>query len=201
VRGVPYREPVRRISVVGNSGSGKTTVAAAIAAALRVPHLELDAVFHQPDWKPLEAGLFRAKVADFVAADGWVIDGNYSAVQDLVWGRADTVVWIDPPRRVVMRQLIRRTLWRMITRTELWNGNTESWRYLFCLDPDRSIVVWAWTSHRKYAQRYAEASRDPANQHLTFLRIPNRTAASRLVASLAAQPAAATGTTGGAAGE
>jgi adenylate kinase family enzyme len=191
---------VRRISVVGNSGSGKTTLAAAIAAALDVPHLELDAVFHQPDWKPLEAGLFREKVAGFVAADSWVVDGNYSAVQDLVWQRADTVVWIDLPRRVVMRQLVSRTLRRMITRQELWNGNTESWRYLFCLDPERSILVWAWTSHRKYVQRYAEARRDPANRHLTFIRIPNRTAAGRLVARLAAQPASTTGTAGGTAG-
>lgn len=184
--------------MVGNSGSGKTTLAAAIGAALNVPHLELDAVFHQPNWQPLETGLFRAQVAGFVAADGWVVDGNYSAVQDLVWQRADTVVWIDLPRRVVMRQLVSRTLRRMIARQELWNGNTESWRYLFCLDPERSIVVWAWTAHRKYVQRYAEAQRDPANRHLTFVRVPDRAAADRLVAGLPAQTAASTG---GAAGE
>jgi adenylate kinase family enzyme len=63
---------VRRVSVVGNSGSGKTTVAAAIARALSVPHLELDAVFHQPNWQPLEREVFRATVADFVASDAWV---------------------------------------------------------------------------------------------------------------------------------
>ena len=50
---------MRRISVVGNSGSGKTTVARAIAGALGVPHLELDAVFHQPDWQPLDTAEFR----------------------------------------------------------------------------------------------------------------------------------------------
>jgi adenylate kinase family enzyme len=189
---------VRRISVVGNSGSGKTTLAAAIAAALNVPHLELDAVFHQAGWQPLETGLFRARVAEFVAADGWVVDGNYDKVRDLVWERADTVVWIDLPRHVVMRQLVSRTLRRMMTRQELWNGNTESWRYLFCLDPERSILVWAWTAHRKYVHRYAEARQDPANRHLTFVRLPDRRAADRFVAGLAAQPAASTG---GAAGE
>lgn len=189
---------MRRVSVVGNSGSGKTTLAAAIAAALGVPHLELDAVFHQPGWQPLEPELFRARVAEFAGQDGWVTDGNYSGVQDLVWQRADTVVWLDPPRRVVMRQLIARTLRRMITREELWNGNKESWRYLFCLDPDRSVLVWAWTAHRKYAQRYAEAQRDPANQHLAFIRVPDRRAADRLVAGLTGQRAASTGGAAGA---
>ena len=189
---------MRRISVVGNSGSGKTTLAAAIAAALGVPHLELDAVFHQPGWRPLETELFRARVAEFVAQDGWVTDGNYSAVRDLVWQRADTVVWIDLPRRVVIWQLARRTLRRMITREELWNGNKESWRYLFCLDPDRSVLVWAWTAHHKYVQRYAAAQRDPANQHLAFIRVRDRAAANRLVAGLEGQRAASSGGAAGA---
>jgi adenylate kinase family enzyme len=181
---------VRRVSVVGNSGSGKTTLAAAVARALGVPHLELDAVFHQPNWQPLETELFRSRVGTFVAGDAWVVDGNYSSVSDLVWARADTVIWVDPPRAAVMRQLIARTLRRMATRRELWNGNTESWRDLFSLDPQRSILVWAWTSHAKDAERYRTAQRDPANEHLTFVRVPGRAAGERLVASLGAQAAA-----------
>src|ERR1700689_1509181 len=110
---------MRRVAVVGNSGSGKTTLAAAVAQTLGVPHLELDSVFQQPGWKPLDKDLFRVRVAEFAAGDGWVIDGNYSSVQDLVWQRADTVLWIDLPRRTVMRQLVRRTLRRMVTREEL----------------------------------------------------------------------------------
>jgi adenylate kinase family enzyme len=184
---------VRRVSVVGNSGSGKTTLARAIAAGLGVPHLELDAVFHQPGWQPLETGLFRARVAEFVAADGWVVDGNYSAVQDLVWQRADTVVWLDPPRRQVMRQLLGRTLRRMATRQELWNGNTEPWRNLTTLDPERSILAWAWTRHSTYAQRYRAAAQDPANAHLRFVRVPTRTAAARLVTGLTGQADSAAG--------
>lgn len=186
---------MQRISVVGNSGSGKTTLAAGIAAALRIPHLELDAVFHQRGWQPLETGLFRARVAEVIAADAWVVDGNYSAVQDLVWARADTVVWIDIPRRTVMRQLVPRTLRRMITREQLWNGNTESWRDVFCLDPERSLLLWAWRSHDEYAQRYAQAQQDPAHQHLRFIRVPGRGAAADLVAGLASQRAAAAGGT------
>jgi adenylate kinase family enzyme len=171
--------------VVGNSGSGKTTVATAIARDIDVPHLELDAVFHQPDWQPLEREVFRARVAQFIAGDGWVVDGNYSAVSDLVWQRADTVVWMDLPRRQIMRQLAARTLRRMVTRTELWNGNTESLGNLLRLDPEQSILRWAWTQHAKYVERYGTAQHDPANRHLTFVRLTSRAEAAQFVAGLA----------------
>ena len=123
------------MSVVGVSGSGKTTLAAEIARRLGAPHLELDSVFHQPGWEPLPEQQFRTRVAEFVAGDRWVVDGNYSIVQDLVWRRADTVVWLDPPRSQVMRRIIRRTLRRVISRAELWNGNRESWSNLLRADP------------------------------------------------------------------
>ena len=101
---------MRRVSVVGTSGSGKTTLSRKLAAALDVPMLELDGVFHQPDWTPLPVEDFRHTVTEFVTgSDGWVVDGNYSAVRDLVWARADTVVWFDLPRYEVMRRLSWRT--------------------------------------------------------------------------------------------
>ena len=164
-----HTERVHRISVVGNSGSGKTTLAKALATSLGVPHLELDSVFHQPGWEPLDRETFRARVADFTLQPGWVLDGNYSAVQDLVWGRADTVIWLDLPRHRVMRQIIGRTLRRVSSGVELWNGNRERWRNLFKLDPHESIIMWALTQHGKYRRRYQAAQRDPANAHLAFI--------------------------------
>ena len=41
-----------------------------------------------------------------------MLDGNYSAVRDLIWQRADAVIWLDLPRSVVMLRLIPRTLGR-----------------------------------------------------------------------------------------
>jgi adenylate kinase family enzyme len=162
---------VQRVSVVGNSGSGKTTLGAALGRAMGVPHLELDSVFHQPNWEPLDRDEFRRRVSEFVAADRWVIDGNYSSVRDLIWARADTVVWLDLPRRRVMRQLLWRTIRRGALRMELWNGNRERLTSLFRADPQESIVAWAWTRHHVYRDRYQAASRDPANAHLNFVRV------------------------------
>jgi len=173
---------VLRISVVGNSGSGKTTVAAALAAALGVPHLELDSVFHQPGWVPLPEEEFRRRVAEFIAAGRWVTDGNYSAVQDLIWARADTVVWLDPPRYRVMRQVIWRTLRRATLRVELWNGNRERWANLFTWVPEDSVISWAWHRHAVYRERYAAAAVDPAYAHLRFVRLRDRGEVRRFLA-------------------
>jgi adenylate kinase family enzyme len=152
-----------------------------LATELGVPHVELDAIFHQPGWQPLPVTEFRARVEAATASGGWVVDGNYSAVRDLVWARADTVVWLDVPRHAVVRQIIWRTVRRAALRVELWNGNRERWRNLFARDPDQSVIVWAWQRHSVYRARYTAAMADPAWRHLTFVPIRSRVEAQRLL--------------------
>jgi len=171
---------MRRVSVVGNSGSGKSTLARRLAAHLGVPSLELDSVFHQPNWAPLPVEEFRARVAEFVARDGWVIDGNYGRVRDLIWARADTVIWLDPPRRTVMRQVLTRTIARGALRKELWNGNREQLWRLFHWKPEESVVLWAWVKHSHYREMFTQEFTDPANAHLTMIRLRSHREARRL---------------------
>jgi len=176
---------VRRVSVVGNSGSGKSTLARLLAERLGVPWVELDSIHHQPNWEPLPRDEFRARVERITARGGWVVDGNYSSVRDLVWARADTVVWLDLPRRTVMRQVVWRSIRRAALRVELWNGNRERWGAVFSRNPDESIVAWAWHKHTAYRHRYAVAAGNPANAHLRFVRVRTRTEARRLLARAA----------------
>ena len=177
---------MRRVSVVGNSGSGKTTLSRRLAGTLGVPWVELDSLFHLPGWTPLPDEDFRRQVSEVTAGDGWVVDGNYSTVRELVWGRADTVVWVDPPHGVVMARVMRRTLRRVVTREELWNGNREPWSNLFSLDPTRSIMAWSWTQRGKYRSRYAGAMLDPAWSHLRFVPVRSRADLRRLLVDAAA---------------
>jgi adenylate kinase family enzyme len=146
-----------------------------------VGFLELDSVYHQADWTPLPAGEYRAQVAAAVADEGWVIDGNYSAVRDIVWARADTVVWLDLPKRVVMRRIIWRTLRRVAGRVELWNGNRERWHNLLTWDPEESVISWAWHKHGQYREKYLAAMADPANGHLRFVRLSSPAAVRRFM--------------------
>lgn len=144
----------QRISIVGTSGAGKTTVAAMAAKRLGIPHIELDALRHGPNWTETPDEEFRRQVAACAAEPNWVIDGNYSVVRELVWDRATTVVWIDPPHPVIMAQVIWRSVSRAITRQELWNGNREEARNW--MDPVHPIR-WAFSTHKARQDKFIAA--------------------------------------------
>lgn len=181
----PVASP-RRIAVVGVSGSGKSTLATRLASRLELVHLELDSLQHQANWTPLPPARFRERVDRFTSThDAWVVDGNYGVVRDLVWGRADTVVWLDLPRWKVMGQLLHRTTRRWLHREELWNGNRESIdNFIYLWDPDRSLLAWAWTQHAVYRRTYASALTDPRWSGIRFVRLQDRAAADRWMAGL-----------------
>jgi len=167
---------MRRISVVGSSASGKTSASRAIEERLGLARLELDSVYHQPDWTPLPDDEFRNVVEAFVGDEAWVVDGNYTVagVLDLVWQRADTVVWLDPPKYVVMWRVVSRTLSRGMWGTELWNGNRESLKNILKWDPEKNIIRWAWRCFDHRRSGYELRMRDPAWSHITFLRLRTR---------------------------
>ncbi len=175
---------MERISVVGTSGSGKTTLAAALSARLGIPHVELDAIYHQAGWVPLDDMEFRARVREVTVGGAWVVDGNYTTVRDIVWGAADTVVALDLPRRVVMSRVVRRSVLRALTRQELWNGNRERIRNLARWDPEDNIIRWAWVRHALHRKRLLAAMADPAWGHLTFVRLESRDDAAAFMAGL-----------------
>jgi Shikimate kinase len=145
---------VRKVAVIATaSGCGKTTFGRALARALDVPFVELDAIHHQAGWTELDAAEFRRRVLPIVAGDAWVIDGSYRGkLGDLVLEAADTVVWLDLPRRVWLPRLVVRTLRRAVTREELWNGNRESLRSVFL--GDDSLILFALRNERPRRRRY-----------------------------------------------
>lgn len=147
---------MQRVTIVGGSGSGKSTLAAALADRLDADLIELDVLFHNADWEPTPTPVFRDKVAASLGAERWVVAGNYSVVMDLTQGGADTIIWLDMPRWLVTWRVTKRSLKRVITGEELWNGNRERWRNLINTDPEINIIVWAWTHHAVHTARYEE---------------------------------------------
>lgn len=158
---------------MGNSGSGKTTVANAIAGALDLPRLEMDWVMHRGGWDSGRGEQFRQEVAQFAKGDGWVIDGNYTShgTREEVWPRADTVVWLDIPRWRVVPRVVLRTLRRVVRRETLWGGQREPWTNLYSLDPYQNIAVWAWTQHRYVREKFERALAEGSWDHATLFRL------------------------------
>ncbi|MFE7506091.1 hypothetical protein [Promicromonospora sp. NPDC057488] len=167
---------MRRVSVVGASGSGKSTFARRLAAHLGVGHVELDALYWGPGWTPRPQEDFVGDAEAAVAGDAWVVDGNYSALQPTIWARADTVVWIDPPTPLVLTRVYRRTLRTAIEQNELWPGTglRQPWTDVLAPWKRDSIVRWSLHQRRSHPRRYGDAMGDPANAHLTFHRLRSR---------------------------
>jgi adenylate kinase family enzyme len=171
----------QRIVLVVTSGSGKTTLAREVARRLSLPHIELDAVHWGPNWTEPPVELFRQKTGEALRGDRWVADGNYGKVRDLVWGRAELLVWLDYALPLVMARLIRRTLRRGFTRVELWNGNRERLLDMFTRD---SLVLWALQSHRRHRREYPARFQLSEYEHLQVARLRSPRAAEEWLARL-----------------
>ena len=182
---------MKRISVVGSSGSGKTTVSRRLAQALSVPHVELDALHWGADWRAATNDELSERVGAAIASERWVVDGNYwSKIGAQVWTEADTVVWVSPRRWRATWQSVTRTVRRAATRQELWGGNRESWRGLMFWRGEESILWWSWTTYARTQERYAQAMDDPKWKHLTFHRLRTRREIDRFIAQVNTQSGA-----------
>jgi adenylate kinase family enzyme len=173
-----------RIAVVGTSGSGKTTLAKALATQLALPHIELDAVNWQAGWRDLvrtDPDEFVRRVAVAVAAEAWVVDGNYGLAREFVWRRATHLIWLDYDGPVVIYRVICRSLARALLRTEMWAGNRERWAHM--LRPSHPIR-WAWSTWRRRRREYEERVARSDYAHLVVLRLRRPREAEKLLRQL-----------------
>ncbi|GAA3803897.1 MULTISPECIES: DNA topology modulation protein FlaR [Amycolatopsis] len=101
---------MRRVVVLGCGGAGKSTFSRRLGALLDLPVTHLDHVYWQPGWVPLPAGEFAARQRALVAGERWLLDGNYGGTLEIRLAAADTVILLDPPRRVCLRRAVLRVL-------------------------------------------------------------------------------------------
>ena len=92
-------------------------------------------------------------------------------VGDTHLNQADTIVWLDLPRRIVMNRVVWRTIRRVFTREELWNGNKEPWTNLYHWDPERNIIRWAWATHPECREKYERAASNGSWAHAEVIHL------------------------------
>ena len=64
------------MAIIGTSGAGKSSLGRTLATRLDVPYVELDGMFHQPNWSQLPPPEFERRVAEVAAEPSWVLDGT-----------------------------------------------------------------------------------------------------------------------------
>lgn len=119
---------MKRILVVGTSGSGKSTVAQKIAARFNLPYFASDPFYWEGNWKTVPSERVREKLHKVIEQDAWVLDGNFDDEWELVWKRADCLVWLDYSLPVILGQVILRNLRWLISGETIWSGNRMTLR-------------------------------------------------------------------------
>ena len=175
----PLPSSPRRVLVTGASGSGKSTVARAVAARLGLPYTEIDSLYHGPDWVPRPA--FVADVTTLVAQPAWATEWQYSTVRGLLADRADLLIWLDLPRWLILIQVTIRTLRRRFRREPLWNGNLEPPLWTILRNADH-IIRWSWRSHARVQPRVVTLSH--SHPQLPVVRLRTRRDISRWLNAL-----------------
>ena len=182
-----------RVAVVGTSGSGKTTFARALAAAMGVRHVELDAVTWQAGWIALhetDPEEFVRRAAEAMAGETWVSCGNYVTSRPTLLPRATDLVWLDFPRPLVMARVIRRSFTRAVGRKELWPGTGNREQFAKWLDKGHPIR-WAWDTYDRRKRQYEALFARPDLGALRTWRVTRPWEADALIARLAADHSSA----------
>ena len=165
--------PIQRLAIIGSTGSGKSTLARALSLRLQLPHTELDDLHWLPGWQERSNADFRPLVDATTAETAWVIDGGYSVVRDLVWGRADTIVWLDYGFLTTAWRLLCRTFQRNFRGEACCNGNHESMGRSLGRD---SILLWLLKSYSNNRRNFPRALARYSDAHAIILRSPRETA-------------------------
>ena len=125
---------MKRIIILGCSGSGKSTFARALGAALNRPVIHLDNLYWKPGWVETPRPEFSELQRELVQGEMWIIDGNYSATLDIRLEAADTILYFDLPRRVCLWSVIRRVVTHYgRSRPDLAPGCPEKFDFGFLL--------------------------------------------------------------------
>jgi adenylate kinase family enzyme len=163
--------PYKRVVVVGVTGSGKSTLAEKLGQRFNMHFIELDALHWEPNWQEAPLEVFRARLLQAMQAEKWIVAGNYRAVRDLIWPRAEALIWLDYPFRTVFCQLTRRSVRRWWTRELLWGTNYEPLWIHLKLWSKESLYNWLIQTYWRRKKEYTALLSQPEHQHLAVIRL------------------------------
>lgn len=176
--------PYKRVVIIGVTSSGKSTLAEQIAKRLDLDCVDLDALHWEPNWQEAPLDVFRNRVEKATQSDEWAIAGNYHIVRDIIWPKAQAVIWLDYPFLTVLWQLTRRTVTRWWTQELLWGTNRESLGKHFKLWSQDSLFHWLLKTYWRRKREIPMVLSQPEHRHLKLIRFKHPKEKERWLQSL-----------------
>ena len=137
---------MKKVLVIGSGGVGKSTLSVQLGAALGLPVVHLDRLHWKPGWTAPDRDEWQETVTKLVAADEWVMDGNYGGSLNLRIPAADTIIYMDfPPLICLWRVIKRRFRYRNADRPDMAPGCQEQLNWAF--------MKWIWGFRKKQRPR------------------------------------------------
>ena len=161
--------PHRRLVVIGTTSSGKSTLAERLANILGAKFVDLDTLHWEPNWVEAPDDVFRQRVEAATDATAWVVAGNYHAVRDIVWRKAQAIIWLDYPFHVVFWRLFIRTIRRVVTKEKLFSGNVENFWTQAKFWSNDSLFNWFFKTYWRRKREFPILFSLPENAHLTII--------------------------------
>ena len=101
---------MRRVVVVGSGGSGKSTFSRELGRRTGLPVIHLDREYWRPGWEETPKDEWKDRVAEMLEGESWIMDGNFGGTREMRMRAADTIIFLDLPRRVCLYRILKRTL-------------------------------------------------------------------------------------------
>lgn len=155
---------MKRVMVVGCPGAGKSTFSRHLGRVLNEEVYHLDQMFWLPGWVMREREEFIEMQKRVMNQESWVIDGNFGATLPVRLEKADTVIWLDPPREVCLYRILKRYVEnRNKTRPDMGEGCEEKLDFEF--------IKYVWNFHHdkrpKLKERLHKAA---AHKHIHIIK-------------------------------
>ena len=154
---------MRRVLILGCSGTGKTTLSLALAERTGRPVIHLDKHYWRADWVEPSKEEWRAQVAALTAQPEWIMDGNYGGTVVERLAVADTAIVLDFSTAIC--------LWRVMKRVAAGYGRTRSDLAEGCPEQlDLTFFRYVATFHRNQRPRLMTALNGFGGRAIIFSR-------------------------------
>lgn len=147
-----------KVLVYGNSGSGKSSCARALAARHRLAHLDLDTIVWKPGKiaVPREPEAVMAALADFIAPQpAWVIEGCYGELVQAASAHCTKLVFLNPGLAACLANNLRRPWephkYATAVEQDAMLPNLQAWVAGYYERDD----AWSYQAHRAIFQAHA----------------------------------------------